>query len=119
VLPEILEGTWEATPESGSAFAPGFRRLGRQVHCDRGHSREGGLYQGIEFVRNGEKRNQRDLSSNSRPGLASDGERCKMAVCRFDQHWLAFGPPFISNERQIGRWVGILDRRSVRSGKLI
>jgi hypothetical protein len=31
-------------------------------------------------------------------------------LCRFDPHWIAFGPPLISTAEQIDEMVAILDR---------
>jgi adenosylmethionine-8-amino-7-oxononanoate aminotransferase len=31
-------------------------------------------------------------------------------LCRFDPHWIAFGPPLISTGEQIDEMVAILDK---------
>ena len=31
-------------------------------------------------------------------------------LCRFDPHWLAFGPPLVTTEEQLGEMLAVLDK---------
>ena len=74
-----------------------------------GDIRGKGLFQAIEFVRDRETRERHapgvDLGLKVGRRALSHG-----LLCRFDPHWIAFGPPLISTDADIDAMVAILDR---------
>jgi adenosylmethionine-8-amino-7-oxononanoate aminotransferase len=109
VLREILEQDVCANVrKQGQRLREGFERLARK-HGVIGDIRGKGLFQGIEFVR--------DLRTRERfPDSVSFGIRvgrralANGLLCRFDPHWVAFGPPLISTAEHIDEMVALLDR---------
>jgi adenosylmethionine-8-amino-7-oxononanoate aminotransferase len=109
VLKEILERDLCANArEQGKRLRAGFQRLADK-HGVIGDIRGKGLLQGIEFVR--------DRTTKERfptgPGFGVRVGRRALQnglLCRFDPHWIAFGPPLISTAEQIEEMVAILDR---------
>jgi adenosylmethionine-8-amino-7-oxononanoate aminotransferase len=109
VLREILEqDLCTNARRQGQRLRAGFERLA-QKHGVIGDVRGKGLLQGVEFVR--------DPATKERfPDEVSFGVRVgrraleKGLLCRFDPHWLAFGPPLVSTAEQIDEMVAILDR---------
>src|SRR3954453_516228 len=74
-----------------------------------GDIRGKGLFQAIEFVK--------DKATKARfPDSLSFGTRVGRRalehglLCRFDPHWIAFGPPLIVTAEQVDAMVAILDR---------
>ena len=74
-----------------------------------GDIRGKGLFQAIEFVK--------DRATKARfPDALAVGARVGRRalehglLCRFDPHWIAFGPPLIVTAEQIDEMVAILDR---------
>jgi adenosylmethionine-8-amino-7-oxononanoate aminotransferase len=109
VLREILERDLCGNARvQGERLRSGFERLANK-HRVIGDIRGKGLFQGIEFVR--------DPATKERfPANVAFGVRVgKRALengllCRFDPHWIAFGPPLISTADQIEEMVSILDQ---------
>src|SRR5262245_41041376 len=109
VLGEILERDLLTNARvQGERLRAGFERLAAR-HGVIGDIRGKGLFQGVEFVR--------DRATKERfPAELAFGVRVgKRALqngllCRFDPHWIAFGPPLISTGEQIDEMVGLLDR---------
>jgi adenosylmethionine-8-amino-7-oxononanoate aminotransferase len=109
VLREILERDLCANARArGEQLRDGFERLA-QKHGIIGDIRGKGLFQAVEFVK--------DVATKERfpanPGIGvSIGRRAleNGLLCRFDPHWIAFGPPLVSTEEQIAAMVAILDR---------
>jgi len=109
VLREILEQDLCANArKQGQRLREGFERLARKYGII-GDIRGKGLFQGIEFVR--------DLKTKERfPDEVSVGVKigrralANGLLCRFDPHWIAFGPPLISTAEQIDEMVAILDK---------
>jgi adenosylmethionine-8-amino-7-oxononanoate aminotransferase len=109
VLQEILERDLCANArKQGERLRSGFQRLADK-HGVIGDIRGKGLLQGIEFVR--------DRSTKERfpahPGFGVRVGRRALQnglLCRFDPHWLAFGPPLVSTSEQIEEMLAILDR---------
>jgi adenosylmethionine-8-amino-7-oxononanoate aminotransferase len=109
VLREILERDLCANARvQGERLRAGFERLARKYPVI-GDIRGRGLFQGIEFVR--------DLATKERfPADVAFGVRVGRRalenglLCRFDPHWIAFGPPLISTSEQIEDMVALLDR---------
>jgi adenosylmethionine-8-amino-7-oxononanoate aminotransferase len=109
VLREILERDLLA-----NARAQGQRLRARLEDLKERYSiigdvRGKGLFQGIEFVC--------DRAARKRfPDAGAVGVRVGRRalehglLCRFDPHWIAFGPPLVVTAEQIGEMVGILDR---------
>ena len=68
-----------------------------------------GLFQAIEFVRD---RATKERFPDSVALGVQVGRRALAhgLLCRFDPHWIAFGPPLIVTAEQIDEMVAILDR---------
>jgi adenosylmethionine-8-amino-7-oxononanoate aminotransferase len=107
VLDEILEQDLCGNArKQGQRLRAGFERLAAK-HGVIGDIRGKGLLQGIEFVRNLETKER--FADNfgvkvGRRALANG------LLCRFDPHWIAFGPALVSTAEQIDEMVAILDR---------
>lgn len=107
VLREILERDLLSNArEQGARLRKGFEALAAK-HGVIGDIRGKGLLQGIEFVRNRETKERFDPPIGVRIGRRALENGL---LCRFDPHWLAFGPPLISTAGEIDEMVGILDR---------
>jgi adenosylmethionine-8-amino-7-oxononanoate aminotransferase len=108
VLKEILERDLCANArELGKRLRAGFQRLADK-HGVIGDIRGKGLLQGIEFVR--DRMTKERFPTN--PGFGVRVGRRALhngLLCRFDPHWLAFGPPLVSTADQIEEMMGILD----------
>src|SRR5262249_28757121 len=109
VLQEILERDLCANARAqGDRLQAGFQRLA-QKYGVIGDVRGKGLLQGIEFVRN-------PATKEPFPDQFAFGARVGRRalenglLCRFDPHWLAFGPPLICTAEQIEEMVALLDR---------
>jgi adenosylmethionine-8-amino-7-oxononanoate aminotransferase len=109
VLQEILERDLCANArKQGDRLRAGFQRLADKYDVI-GDIRGKGLLQGIEFVR--DRKTKERFPAN--PGLGIRVGRRALQnglLCRFDPHWIAFGPPLISTTEQIEEMVAILDR---------
>jgi adenosylmethionine-8-amino-7-oxononanoate aminotransferase len=109
VLAEILERDLCGNARvQGEQLRAGFARLAHK-HGVIGDIRGKGLFQGIEFVR--------DPATKERfPTAMAFGVRvgrralANGLLCRFDPHWIAFGPPLIVTAEQVDEMVAILDR---------
>jgi adenosylmethionine-8-amino-7-oxononanoate aminotransferase len=109
VLREILERDLCANARAqGQRLRAGFEQLA-QKYSVIGDIRGRGLFQGVEFVR--------DLRTKERfPAELAFGVRVGRRalenglLCRFDPHWIAFGPPLVSTAEQIDEMVALLDR---------
>jgi adenosylmethionine-8-amino-7-oxononanoate aminotransferase len=107
VLREILERDLLANARAqGERLRAGFHRLADKYGVI-GDVRGKGLFQGIEFVR--------DRATKERFADAFGVKVGRRALengllCRFDPHWIAFGPPLVSTAEQIDEMVAILER---------
>ena len=109
VLREILERDLCANARTqGERLRQGFQKLARK-HGVIGDIRGKGLLQGIEFVR--DPRTKEPFPKETAFGVRV-GRRALAngLLCRFDPHWLAFGPPLIVTAEQIDEMVELLDR---------
>jgi adenosylmethionine-8-amino-7-oxononanoate aminotransferase len=109
VLQEILERDLCGNArKQGAHLRAGFQRLADKYGVI-GDIRGKGLLQGIEFVRdkNTKERFPADPGFGVRVGRRALQNGL---LCRFDPHWLAFGPPLISTTEQIEEMLAILDR---------
>lgn len=74
-----------------------------------GDLRGKGLFQAMEFVRDPGTRERfpagREIGVRVGRRALENG-----LLCRFDPHWIAFGPPLISSAEEIDAMVAILDR---------
>ena len=107
VLREILERDLLANArKQGARLRAGFEALAAK-HGIIGDIRGKGLFQGIEFVRDVESKERHDP-----PIGVAIGRRAleNGLLCRFDPHWIAFGPPLISTAEQIDEMLAILDQ---------
>jgi adenosylmethionine-8-amino-7-oxononanoate aminotransferase len=108
VLREILEQDLCANArKQGQRLRAGFERLAARYGVI-GDIRGKGLFQGIEFVR--DLKTKERFSAEVNFGVRV-GRRAleKGLLCRFDPHWIAFGPPLISTAEQIDEMVSILE----------
>ena len=97
----------------GERLRRGFELRWRQKYGVIGDIRGKGLLQGIEFSaptcqRKRHFRRRPWRSASSRVGRRALSERA--CLCRFDPHWLAFGPPLIVTSEQIDEMLAILDK---------
>jgi adenosylmethionine-8-amino-7-oxononanoate aminotransferase len=109
VLREILDNDLCANArKQGQRLRDGFERLARK-HGVIGDIRGKGLLQGIEFVRDPrtKERFPAEMSFGVKVGRRA---LANGLLCRFDPHWIAFGPPLISTAEHIDEMVAILDR---------
>jgi len=109
VLREILERDLLANArERGEQLRNRFDELASKYQVI-GDIRGKGLFLGLEFVR--------DVATKERfPDATALGVKVGRRalehgmLCRFDPHWIAFGPPLIVTEEQIDAMVAVLDR---------
>jgi adenosylmethionine-8-amino-7-oxononanoate aminotransferase len=108
VLREILENDLLSNARArGDQLRAGFEALARKYHPIIGDIRGKGLFLAIEFVADQETKARMPDAFGTRVGrrALADG-----LLCRFDPHWIAFGPPLIVTAEQIDDMVGMLDR---------
>ncbi len=109
VLREIIERDLCGNArKQGERLRAGFERLAKK-HGIIGDIRGKGLLQGIEFVRNPKTKEPfpQDVAFGLRVGRRALDNGL---LCRFDPHWLAFGPPLVTTSEQIDEMVELLDR---------
>ncbi len=109
VLQEILERDLLTNArKQGQRLRAGFERLAAKYGVI-GDIRGKGLFQGIELVRDRATRER--FPADTAFGVQV-GRRALQngLLCRFDPHWIAFGPPLVSTEEQIDEMVALLDR---------
>ncbi|MCS6850373.1 MAG: aspartate aminotransferase family protein [Gemmataceae bacterium] len=109
VVQEVLERDLCANARiQGERLRQGFERLARK-YTVIGDIRGKGLFQGIEFVRDPKTRERFPLEVNF--GVRVGRRALEHGLlCRFDPHWIAFGPPLVSTAEQIEEMVALLDR---------
>lgn len=109
VLREIIDRDLCANARlQGERLRAGFQRLAAK-HGVIGDIRGKGLFQGIEFVRDPATKEQ--FSSEVAFGVRVGRRALENGLlCRFDPHWIAFGPPLIVTGEQIDEMVAVLDR---------
>jgi adenosylmethionine-8-amino-7-oxononanoate aminotransferase len=108
VLSEILERDLLANArKQGERLRSGFEALARKYPVI-GDVRGKGLFQAIEFVR--------DRTTKARfPDATAFGVQVGRRaldhglLCRFDPHWIAFGPPLVVTADEVDAMVAILD----------
>ncbi len=86
----------------------GFEKLAAKYGVI-GDIRGKGLLQGIEFVK--DVRTKERFPTN--PGFGLQVGRRALAnglLCRFDPHWLAFGPALNVTEGQLDEMLAVLDK---------
>lgn len=109
VLREIVDNDLCSNArKQGEVLRNGFQRLADKYGII-GDIRGKGLLQGIEFVK--------DIKTKERfpatPGIGIQiGRRALQngLLCRFDPHWLAFGPALNVTSEQLGEMLAVLDR---------
>lgn len=109
VLEEILERDLLANArKQGERLRAGFERLARKYDVI-GDLRGRGLFQGMEFVKDRRTKEQfrPDEALGTRVGRRALSQGL---LCRFDPHWIAFGPPLVTTAEQIDEMVAVLDR---------
>ncbi len=107
VLREILERDLCANARTqGARLKAGFQRLADKYGVI-GDIRGKGLFLGIEFVKNRKTKEQFPNAIGTQIGKRA---LANGLLCRFDPHWLAFGPALIVTAEQIDEMLAILDR---------
>jgi len=109
VLHEILECDLCANARAqGARLRSGFERLAKKYGVI-GDIRGKGLFLGMEFVKNlkTKERFPAEVSFGIQVGKRA---LANGLLCRFDPHWLAFGPALIVTAEQIDEMVAVLDR---------
>jgi adenosylmethionine-8-amino-7-oxononanoate aminotransferase len=109
VLQEILErDLCTNARKQGDRLRGHFERLARKYGII-GEIRGKGLLQGVEFVRDPKTKERfpNDVAFGVRVGRRALE---KGLLCRFDPHWLAFGPPLVVTEEQVDEMVAVLDK---------
>jgi adenosylmethionine-8-amino-7-oxononanoate aminotransferase len=109
VLSEILEHDLCFNARKQGERLRGHFEAMAGKHGVIGDIRGKGLFLGIEFVRNPatKERFPNDLAFGLKVGRRALETGL---LCRFDPHWIAFGPPLISTSEQIDEMAAILDR---------
>jgi adenosylmethionine-8-amino-7-oxononanoate aminotransferase len=107
VLREILERDLCANARvMGARLRAGFEKLAAKYGII-GDIRGKGLFQGIEFVKNVKTKEQ------FTDGIGVQIGRRALAnglLCRFDPHWIAFGPALVVTAEQLDEMLDLLDR---------
>jgi len=109
VLREIVErDLCNNARQRGVELRAGFQRLADKYRII-GDIRGKGLLQGIEWVQ--DPATKRPFPPEANWGLRV-GRRCLAngLLCRFDPHWLAFGPPLTTTAEQLTEMLAILDQ---------
>jgi adenosylmethionine-8-amino-7-oxononanoate aminotransferase len=109
VLQEILERDLLANARArGDQLRARFEELAAKYNVI-GDIRGKGLFQAIEFVRDRatKERFSAEVSFGVRVGRRALEHGL---LCRFDPHWIAFGPALIVTSEQLDEMVAILDR---------
>jgi adenosylmethionine-8-amino-7-oxononanoate aminotransferase len=109
VLESIFEDDVLANVRAqGARLRGNFQRLATKYSVI-GDIRGKGLFQAIEFVADRATRARfpvgRELGTAVGRRALEHG-----LLCRFDPHWIAFGPPLVTTAEQIDEMVAILDR---------
>jgi adenosylmethionine-8-amino-7-oxononanoate aminotransferase len=109
VLQEILERDLCANARvQGERLRAGLQRLAEKYPVI-GDVRGKGLFQAIEFVRDRETREP--FPAETAIGVRIGRQALTNGMlCRFDPHWIAFGPPLVSTAEHIDEIVEILGR---------
>jgi adenosylmethionine-8-amino-7-oxononanoate aminotransferase len=109
VLREILENDLCANArKQGERLRAGLERLAKK-HGVIGDIRGKGLFQGIELVKNPATKER--FPAEVAPGVRVGRRALENGLlCRFDPHWIAFGPPLVVTAEQIDEMVDLLDR---------
>ena len=108
IIQEILErDLCRNSREQGARLRAGFQKIADKYGVI-GDLRGRGLFQAIEFVADVKTKAQ----FPAKPGFGVRvGKRAlqKGLLCRFDPHWIAFGPALTVTAEQIDEMVAILD----------
>jgi adenosylmethionine-8-amino-7-oxononanoate aminotransferase len=109
VLREILErDLLQHVREQGVRLRAAFERLAAKYDCI-GDIRGKGLFQAIEFVSDRAARSP--FAADVAFGVRVGRRALDLGLlCRFDPHWIAFGPPLVTTSEQLDEMVAILDR---------
>jgi adenosylmethionine-8-amino-7-oxononanoate aminotransferase len=109
VIQEILERDLLANArEQGARLRSGFEKLSGKYGVI-GDIRGRGLFQGIEFVQ--DPATKQPFPAERAFGVQVGRRALRNGLlCRFDPHWLAFGPPLTSTAEQIDEMLEILDQ---------
>jgi adenosylmethionine-8-amino-7-oxononanoate aminotransferase len=85
----------------------GFERIAAR-HGVVGDIRGRGLMQCLEFVE--DRATRRSFSTERAFGVRVGRRALELGLlCRFDPHWIAFGPPLVVSEEQLAQMIDVLD----------
>jgi adenosylmethionine-8-amino-7-oxononanoate aminotransferase len=106
-LREILDNNLCANArKQGERLRQGFQKLADKYGII-GDIRGKGLLQGIEFVKNPKTK---ERFTNNIGVLIGKRALANGLLCRFDPHWLAFGPALNVTGEQVDEMVALLDK---------
>ncbi len=109
VLREIIERDLCANARTqGARLRSGFEKLAKKYGII-GDIRGKGLFLGMEFVKNLATK-ERFAASTAFGTQVGKRALANGLLCRFDPHWLAFGPALVVTAEQIDEMLTILDR---------
>jgi L-2,4-diaminobutyrate transaminase len=109
VIREILERDLCGNARvQGERLRQAFTGLMRKYEVI-GDIRGRGLFQALEFVRNRETK-ERFAAETPLGTLVGKRALANGLLCRFDPHWIAFGPPLVTTAEQIDEMVAVLER---------
>jgi len=107
VLREILDNDLCGNARrQGDVVRAGFERLAKKYEVI-GDIRGKGLLQGIEFVKDRRTKERLPDSFGLKVGRRALGNGL---LCRFDPHWLAFGPALNCTSAQVAEMLALLDQ---------
>jgi len=114
VLREILERDLCGNARAmGQRLRSGFEGLAKKYGVI-GDIRGKGLMQGIEFVKNVKTKER--FAPGQEIGVKIGRRALENGLlCRFDPHWIAFGPSLIVTAEQIDEMIDVLDRSMTES----
>jgi adenosylmethionine-8-amino-7-oxononanoate aminotransferase len=109
IIEEILERDLCANSRAqGARLRAGFEHLSGKYDVI-GDLRGKALFQAMEFV--ADRRTKARLPASPGFGVQVGRRALELGLlCRFDPHWIAFGPPLTVTAEQIDEMVAILDR---------
>lgn len=109
VLREILERDLCGNARAmGERLRAGFQKLARKFPVI-GDIRGKGLLQGIEFVK--DVKTKERFAPGKEIGVRIGRRALELGLlCRFDPHWLAFGPALVVSAEQLDEMLALLER---------
>ncbi len=112
VLSEIIERDLCANARAqGARLRHGLEGIAER-HAVIGDIRGRGLFQGVEFVADRSTRARRADALGQKIGRRALENGL---LCRFDPHWIAFGPPLVATTAQIDQILALFEKSLVEA----